>query len=312
MSKKIITIFSLVVLVLCCFSFGRFYGYQEIREYSAYRYTSSCLKAVFYNSLGILNKDIKFFCYDPSFFNIPKEGDWLRTQSNASSSLEVFDKKITFEGLELETDKTYPSLMDSSDPDLDTRYSYSIVNDFASSAQLLRVDEMYLDTDTNKYDTNESLFYYYDAKKIKYIRVFPISKQQNKLNDTSYSLHTEIISQNPLTIRLIYAVSDPIGDWTECSNKSCYAYWGDYYRWDNTGKKFILVNNQYLDFYLSLYKDYQTMSNSACPLGDKEEKKLPNLIDIYNVNSTDYCNKSSRKDLDNFFRNQQMVQSLIK
>lgn len=233
-----------------------------------------------------------------------------RGKSNVSdNNLIVSDKEIRFAGKMLESPESLPYIFLEAGLELggNSKYTYSILDSQNSENQLLRVDKLVLDA--GSFSNRVTAFYLYDPSSGEYKRVLQSTKEQNQARYPE----TEIISQDPLTVRFYYDVSRPLG----CYGQDCRSYWADHYRWDSGQEKFVEVDAEFVDFYKDLLTQYEKMNDSGCDLGDVEQKRLSTLRDVFKSTITNYCidttnsKMNKREELDKFFRYRDMVEELV-
>lgn len=177
-------------------------------------------------------------------------------------------------------------------------FTYGFVDDVASNTQLLRVDKMVVQYG-NHWSNNATAFYRYNFERQQYDLVLVSSKEQNQARFPQ----TEIVSQNPLTVKFYYDVAKP----QACYGPDCRAYWVEHYRYDSKEGKFVSANGGYKESYQTLLSDYENLNKSGCDLGSFEQKVGITLEEVYNHSKTDYCSKSSRDELEKFMLFKQRV-----
>lgn len=250
-------------------------------------------------SLLIFLALISFFATGYFYSNFRKSFD---------TNLQASNNEIRFAGKLLETPETLPYMFLEEYLKLDdnAKYTHSIFDDQRSGNQFLRVDKLVFDV--GSYSSRVTVFYLFNPKSEEYKRVLQSSKEQNEARYPE----TEIISQDPLTVRFYYDVSRPLG----CYGDGCRSYWADHFRWDSGQEKFVEVNNEFSDFYKDLLTDYEKLNTAGCDLGDSEEKQLTALENVFKSNKANYCidttgpKVNKREDLNKFFEYKKRVAEL--
>ena len=217
----------------------------------------------------------------------------------SGGDLRVTNNEISFAGKLLDTSETLPYLFleDELSLDKNAKYTYSELGGQKQEKRLLRIDKLVFDA--NSYSSRVTAFYLYNPANGNYKRVLQSTKEQNEARYPE----TEIISQDPLTVRFYYDISRPLG----CYGDGCRSYWTDHFRWDSGQEKFVEVNNEFSDFYKDLLKDYEKLNSAGCDLGNFEQKQLITLEKVFNSSKTNYCIDSTgpvvnkREELNKFF-----------
>jgi hypothetical protein len=245
-----------------------------------------------------------------SNFRMPLRRILFSHSQETPATLEVSNNEIKFLGNVLETRQTLPYLFLEKYLKLNDNalYTYSIIDDLSSGMQFLRLDKMV--QNKGGYGNAVTGLYTWDFNKRAYVRVLVTDAKQNSAEYPQ----TEILTQNPLTIRFYYDIARPL----ECYGPGCRSFWADHYRWDNRKNKFILVNSEYKDFYQNLYKEYKRMDEEGCALGDSENIGLKTLRSLYDYNKTIYCSSlrggsasSSREELNRFIETMRKIEKII-
>ena len=164
----------------------------------------------------------------------------------SARNLQVSANEIRFAGKLLETSKTLPYLFleDKLSLDKNAKYTYSELGGQKQEKRLLRIDKLVFDA--NSYSSRVTAFYLYNPANGNYERVLQSTKEQNEARYPE----TEIIFQDPLTVRFYYDISRPLG----CYGDGCRSYWAEYFRWDSRQEKFVEVNNEFSDVSVSVIK----------------------------------------------------------
>ena len=232
-----------------------------------------------------------------------------KDENKANEDLVVAKDEIKYQGKLIETWETLPYLFLEEGLTIgdNVKYAYSVLDNKNSENKLLRIDKLVYDA--AHYSNRVTVFYLYNYEKKEYKRVLQSTREQNEARFPE----TEIISQDPLTVRFYYDISRPLG----CYGDGCRSYWAEYFRWDSDQEKFAEVNGKFVDFYKDLLKKYETINVSGCDLGDIEEKQLKTLEEVYNSSETNYCidtigtGVNKREDLNKFFEYKKRLLNLV-
>lgn len=230
-------------------------------------------------------------------------------QDFSLDNLQVSGSEIRFAGKLLETPETLPYIFLEKYLKLDdnAKYTHSILDDQKSKDKFLRVDKLVYDAAS--FSSRVTAFYLYNPNSGEYKRVLRSTEEQNQARYPE----TEIISQDPLTVRFYYDVSRPL----ECYGDSCRSFWADHYRWDADKGKFVEANAEFSNFYGNLLKDYDRLNAEGCFFGNVEEKQLSTLERVYNSSNANYCidttgaELNKRDDLNKFFEYKKKFSEIV-
>ncbi len=229
---------------------------------------------------------------------------FLKKDQKIKPIFDVTDNQIKFNNQTLETKQSLARLFIQKplEKDVNAKYYYSVFNDLKSNQEFVRVDKKVIQTGTVWFD-NVSAFYIYDSANGQYKKVLVSSEKQNNARFPQ----TQIVNPDELTVKFYYDISRP----DQCYGFDCRAYRGDFYKWDDKKSEFELVNKNYQSFYTELLKQYDRMDSKGCVLGDIENRGLKTLEAIYEFNKSDYCQGSSREELNKFFQTKNEIEEIF-